>query len=92
MPEDAASAARTEAARQGVVLLFTVAGIIVSYIGYMKLGKDFQQAQRNASDPDYERGQRMRQAKMTERMFAKLAWWAYRQAEKARVAYERDRA
>lgn len=55
-----------------------VAGVIVSW-------------QRKMSEPDHWRSQRMRWAKATERGAARLAAWAWRHAERARVAYERER-
>lgn len=55
-----------------------VAGVIVSW-------------QRKLSEPDHWRSQRMRWAKTTERMLARSAGWAWRHAERARVAYERER-
>lgn len=55
-----------------------VAGVIVSW-------------QRKLSEPDHWRQQRMRWAKVAERRFAGMAAWGWRHAERARVAYERER-
>jgi len=79
--ETPAEAARTEMARQIVILVFSVAGV-VAYVW----------AQRQATDPDLSRTTRMRASKGLERGWARLAGWAWRQAERARLAYERDSA
>lgn len=55
-----------------------VAGVIVSW-------------QRKMSEPDHWRSQRMRWAKRLERNYASVAAWAWAKAERARVAYERER-
>jgi hypothetical protein len=51
--------------------------------------------QRNASDPDWWRLQKMRAAKTVERFYARLGWKlagaSYRIAEQARVDYEQER-
>lgn len=79
--ETTADAARTEMARQAVILVFSVVGVVV-----------YVWAQRHASDPDATRTIRMRASKGGERFYARLAGWAWRQAERARQAYEQDSA
>jgi hypothetical protein len=80
-PENPADIAANEAARQAVILVFSIAGILVMVA-----------AQRAAADPDFYRGLRMRAAKTAERVSARLAAWAWRRAERARRAYEGDAA
>ena len=72
---------RDEAARQAVALAFGVLAIVVYAI-----------VQRKASQPDSLRTERMRALRGAERAAARLAGWAWRQAEKARQAYERESA
>lgn len=48
--------------------------------------------QRGQADPDFWRTWRMRASKRAERCWARLAGWSWRQAERERVAYERERA
>lgn len=74
-------AAREEAARQLVILLFGLAGAIA-----------FVWVQRSTADPDLARSWRMRAAKASERAHARLARWAWGRAEAARLAYEGERA
>jgi heme A synthase len=81
MDDQQPTPARDEAARQAIILAFSVVGVIVMIW-----------AQRHASDPDAARTVRMRTAKGAERAYAHAAAWAWRQAERARLAYERDRA
>jgi hypothetical protein len=73
--------AQAEAARQAVIL---VAGIISVLL--------MVAAQRAAGDPDFYRSARMAVAKRAERVLAVLAGRAWRAAERARVAYEREAA
>jgi hypothetical protein len=80
-PLTPAETAQNEAARQAVVLAFSVAGILL-YVA----------AQRAAGDPDFYRGLRMRASKKVERGMALLARWAWHEAERAREAYEQDSA
>jgi hypothetical protein len=75
------SVVRDETARQAVILLFGVASVLV-----------YVWAQRWATDPDMSRTTRMRAVKHAERGWARLAGWAWRRAEHARLAYERDSA
>lgn len=77
----AVEAAKTEAARQVIILAFAIVGT-----GIMIW------AQRHASDPDFARSHRMRAAKQAERRFARLAAWAWQRAEQARLWYEQERA
>ena len=77
----AGEAAKTEVARQVVILLFSAAGLVV-----------YVWAQRRAADPDLERTARMRVSKSAERGWARLAGWAWRNAERARLQYERESA
>ena len=67
--------------------------LIVQLIGLAALaaGVVIASWQRKTSEPDHWRSQRMRWAKATERGAARLAAWAWRHAERARVAYERER-
>ena len=79
MSEQPADVAQREAARQAVILVFSVIGVLVAIA-----------AQRAAGDPDFYRGLRMRAAKAAERGHARLAAWSWRRAEQARVRYEDD--
>lgn len=74
-------AARTEAARQAVILVMGALGLVV-----------YVWVERHGSDPDFFRGHRMRAAKISERFWAKTAAACWRLAERARVEYERDSA
>ena len=81
MPDEtAADVARTEAARQLIILVFGIAGALA-----------FVWVQRSAANPDAARSGRMRLAKSAERGWARLAAWSWEKAEAARVAYEKDR-
>ncbi len=73
--------AANEAARQAVMLAFSIAGVLLMIA-----------AQRAASDPDFYRGLRMRAAKCAERAAARMAAVAWRAAERARKAYEQESA
>jgi hypothetical protein len=79
MPEQPATAdtVQTEAARQAVILAFSIVGLLVMVW-----------AQRAASDPDFGRTQKMAAAKTSERFLARLAARAWKLAERARLAYE----
>jgi len=72
---------RDEAARQAVALLFGVAMVVIAAV-----------AQRKAAQPDAMRTERMRVLKEAERQLASLASWSWRQAERARRAYEAESA
>lgn len=72
-------AAQSEAARQAVILAFSVAGVLLAVA-----------AQRAAGDPDFYRTMRMRISKKLERSMALLARWAWHEAEQARLSYEED--
>ena len=74
-----ADAARAEAARQLVILVFGIAGAVA-----------LVWLQRTVAQPDAARSARMRVAKASERCHARLAKWAWSRAEAARVAYEKD--
>lgn len=78
-PETPAQVAQSEAARQAVILAFSLAGVLLAVV-----------AQRAASDPDFARILRMRMMKGTERSMALLAKWAWHEAEQARKAYQED--
>ena len=82
MDEDGAlSTAREEAARQGVWLLAMVIALpVLAYV------------ERKSTDPDFLRLCKMRAAKAVERFAATTAaeWWKL--AERARLAYEGERA
>ena len=67
--------------------------LIVQCIGLAALaaGVVIASWQRKMSEPDHWRQHRMRWAKATERNAARLAKWAWGHAERARVAYERER-
>ena len=67
--------------------------LIVQLIGLAALaaGVVIASWQRKISEPDHWRSQRMRWAKGAERAFARGAGWMWRHAERARVAYERER-
>lgn len=78
---DPIESAQAEAARQAVVLVFSVAGVLLAVA-----------AQRASSDPDFYRSQRMAFAKRAERALATLAARSWRAAEKARLAYEEETA
>ena len=82
-PEEAAASAvvRDEAARQAVILAFGVLSVVLMVW-----------VQRHAADPDWFRSQRMRSAKVSERLLARLAGWSWQRAERARLAYESERA
>ncbi|HWM96720.1 MAG TPA: hypothetical protein VNO54_06650 [Streptosporangiaceae bacterium] len=70
--------AQNEAARQAVILLFGIASVLLMVA-----------AQRAAHDPQ---GLKMAVTKGAERLLARLAGQAWRAAERARVAYERESA
>jgi hypothetical protein len=80
MDEATAEIAKDEAARQAIILAFSIVGVVVMVW-----------AQRHAADPDAARTIRMRGAKSSERWFARLAAWSWHQAEAARLRYEGDR-
>lgn len=67
--------------------------LIVQCIGLAALAAGVVVAswQRKLTEPDHWRLQRMRWAKGTERAFAGCAGWMWRHAERARIAYERER-
>lgn len=67
--------------------------LIVQLIGLAALavGVVIASMQRKTSEPDYWRQHRMKAAKAAERRFAGVAAWAWGKAERARVAYERER-
>ena len=73
--------ARNEAARQAVILAFGIASVLLMVAG-----------QKAAASPDFYRSARMGAAKAAERQLAWLAGLAWRAAERARVAYERESA
>lgn len=73
--------ARDEAARQAVMLAFSVVSVLLAVA-----------AQRAAHDPDFYRTIRMRLTKGAERFLAMTAARAWRAAERARQAYERESA
>ena len=73
--------AKDEAARQAVILLFSVAGVLLMVA-----------AQRAAGNPDFYRGLRMRWAKAVERTLARVAARSWAGAEQARRWYEDDSA
>lgn len=77
----AAEAAQSEAARQLVVLAFSVISVLLAVA-----------AQRAAADPDFYRTIRMRVSKGAERFLAMTAARAWRAAERARRVYERESA
>lgn len=79
--EPASDAVQAEAARQAVILVFGIISVLVMVA-----------AQRAAADPDFYRGQRMKAAKAAERGLARVAAWAWRRAERARLRYEDDTA
>lgn len=79
--QDTAATVKGEAARQAVMLAFGIVSVLVMVW-----------AQRAASDPDFGREQRMRAAKTSERMLARLAARAWRLAERARREYEQESA
>ena len=81
MDETPGDVAQAEVARQVVILLFSVAGVLL-----------YVWVQRWAGDPDMVRSQRMRLAKGSERFWAKLAARAWKLAEAARLEYEREAA
>lgn len=76
-----ADTARDEAARQAVILAFSIIGVLLMVA-----------AQRAAGDPDFYRTIRMRATKGAERLLAMAAARAWRAAERARQLYERDSA
>lgn len=76
---DPAAAAREEAARQGVGLFFFVLTVAAAAV-----------IERKMSQPDTLRQWRMRAAKATERASARAAAHAWRLAEWARLAYDRE--
>lgn len=76
-----ADSARDEAARQAVILAFSVVGVLIMVA-----------AQRAAGDPDFYRTIRMKASKAAERLAAKAAARAWAAAERARRAYERESA
>lgn len=78
---DTAGTVQAEAARQAVILAFSIVGVLIMVW-----------AQRASSDPDFHRAARMRAAKAGERAAARLAARAWRLAERARRSYERDTA
>lgn len=78
---DAGRPVRDEAARQAVALLFGVCAVVIAAV-----------ARRKAAQPDAVRTERMRALKAAERLAAGAAGWCWRQAEAARVAYERESA
>jgi hypothetical protein len=79
--QSTADTVQSEAARQAVILLFGVVSVLIM-IG----------AQRAASDPDFYRTARMRAAKASERILARLAARAWKLAESARRDYESESA
>lgn len=76
-----ADAAQSEAARQAVILAFSIVSVLLMVA-----------AQRAAADPDFYRAWRMRASKGAERMLAMTAARAWAAAERARLAYERESA
>jgi len=80
-PVQPAESAQSEAARQAVILAFSVVSVLVVVA-----------AQRAAADPDFYRTLRMGVSKRMERILALLAGRAWRAAERARVAYEKESA
>ena len=76
-----AAEVRAEASRQAVILAFSIAGVLLMVA-----------AERAATDPDFGRTLRMRLSKGAERLLAMTAARAWRAAERARLAYERDTA
>jgi hypothetical protein len=73
--------AKAEAARQLVILAFGIAGVLIMVW-----------AQRASSDPDFYRAARMRAAKVSERLAARVAARSWGLAERARRSYESDAA
>ncbi len=73
--------AQNEAARQAVILAFSIAGVLLMVA-----------AQRAAGDPDFYRGLRMRWSKAAERVLARAAGRLWAGAERARRAYEGESA
>lgn len=78
---DTAATVKGEAARQAVILAFGIVSVLVMVA-----------AQRAAGDPDFYRSQRMKAAKASERLLARLAARAWKLAEAARREYESESA
>lgn len=74
---------RERAKQEATAQVITILGAVVLVIVYSW--------QRKMSEPDHWRQQRMRVAKAAERRLAGLAAWAWGRAERARLAYERER-
>ena len=81
VPTTPGETAQNEAARQAVILVFGCVSVLLMVA-----------VQRAAGDPDFCRTARMRVSKAAERALAMLAGRAWRAAERARAAYERDSA
>jgi hypothetical protein len=79
--QDTAGTVQAEAARQAVILAFGIVSVLIMVW-----------AQRASSDPDFYRAARMRTAKASERLLARLAARAWKSAERARRSYEQDTA
>jgi hypothetical protein len=79
--EETGRPVRDEAARQAVALVFGIAAVVIYAV-----------CQRKATQPDVLRTERMRVLKETERAAARVAGWCWRQAERARQAYEQESA
>jgi len=80
-PQTAGDTVQAEAARQAVILAFSILGVLVMIA-----------AQRAAGDPDFYRMIRMRASRAAERVLATTAARAWTLAERARRVYESNTA
>ena len=76
-----AATVKGEAARQAVILAFGIVSVLVMVA-----------APRAAGDPDFYRSQRMKAAKASDWLLARLAARAWKLAEAARREYESESA
>lgn len=94
-----AATAQNEVAKQAVALIFGLIGVAVVIRMQKKGAEDIGEAQRRGFGPDHVREGRMSAAQRREHLWAeagrhaaRLAGFAWEQAERARKAYESDTA
>jgi hypothetical protein len=98
-PAGPVATAQSEAAKQAVALIFGLIGVAVMVRMQKRAAEDIGAAQRRGLGPDSGRTERMTAAQRREHLWAeagryaaRLAGFAWEQAERARRSYEQDTA
>jgi hypothetical protein len=93
-----AQVAQNEIAKQTVMLIFGIVTAVIVMKLQSRMVQQMSEHMREGGDPDAARTRRMQEARRLEQAWHKVASWtgalamrAYRQADKARASYEKDR-